>query len=117
MALKFTKYRPDPAQPITPEHRELLEQWGLWEDAERRGVKVAQNGPNGGSEPVDGQPGPGGDEKAVTSPPTASDEDDVPYSEWSVDELKEELKERKLPVGGTKAELVARLEKSDEDAE
>lgn len=118
MALKFSKYRPDPSQPITSEHREFLEQWGLWDDAERRGVKVGQNGPTGGSEGSDGHPGPGGDGEAVTQPPTPSDdEEDVPYEAWSVDELKEELKERKLAVGGAKAELIARLEKSDADAE
>jgi len=38
---------------------------------------------------------------------------DEPYSEWTVDELKEELKDRELPVSGTKPELIARLEEHD----
>lgn len=41
-------------------------------------------------------------------------EDDVPpYSEWSNEELREQLKGRGLSAGGPKAELVARLEEDD----
>jgi hypothetical protein len=35
------------------------------------------------------------------------------YDEYSVEELKEELRERDLPVSGTKDELIARLEEDD----
>jgi len=35
------------------------------------------------------------------------------YSDWTVDQLREELGFRDLPLSGTKKELVARLEESD----
>lgn len=35
------------------------------------------------------------------------------YHDWTVPELKEELENRDLPVGGKKDELVARLEADD----
>lgn len=41
------------------------------------------------------------------------EDDTVNYSEWTVEDLKTELKDRDLPVSGTKAELVSRLEESD----
>jgi hypothetical protein len=37
----------------------------------------------------------------------------APYSEWNVDELRDELRERQLPVSGNKPELVERLIASD----
>lgn len=37
------------------------------------------------------------------------------YSEWKVDDLKEELERRGLDTDGKKADLVERLEESDED--
>jgi hypothetical protein len=37
----------------------------------------------------------------------------APYSEWSVDELRDELRERQLLVSGNKSELVERLIASD----
>lgn len=46
-----------------------------------------------------------------------SDEDEEPsddYSEWNVDRLKAELKDRGLTVGGSKEQLIERLEASDE---
>ena len=36
-----------------------------------------------------------------------------PYEEWTVEELRSELDDRKLPTSGVKAELVARLETDD----
>lgn len=39
--------------------------------------------------------------------------DERPYAEWSPAELKDELKSRELPVSGSKAELVRRLEEDD----
>ncbi len=38
---------------------------------------------------------------------------DSEYAELTVDELKEKLADRDLPVSGKKAELIARLEESD----
>lgn len=45
----------------------------------------------------------------------AEDSDELPesYNDWKTPELKAELKARKLPVSGTDAELIARLEESD----
>lgn len=42
------------------------------------------------------------------------EEVDEPYSEWSLDDLKAELKERKLATTGNKEQMVSRLEKDDE---
>lgn len=46
----------------------------------------------------------------------ALDEDDS-YENWTVAELKAELKERDLAVDGNKSELIARLEEADEAEE
>ena len=48
-----------------------------------------------------------------------ADEDDesVDYSEWEVDDLKKELKERGLKTNGSKNQMIARLEKDDESGE
>lgn len=119
MAQKFTKYHPDPEVPITPEHRDFLVQWGRWDSAKARGVRVqgedSQDGAVGGSGDDPEAPVPTDPSSAVTEASTGSDVDeDAPYSEWSMDELKAELTERKLPVSGKKTELVARLEENDE---
>lgn len=45
------------------------------------------------------------------SGPVGEGED--PYLDWSVEDLREELKARELSTTGKKAELVARLEESD----
>jgi hypothetical protein len=42
-----------------------------------------------------------------------SDDLDEPYSEWTNDDLRDELEKRGLPKSGNKDELVARLEESD----
>jgi len=43
-------------------------------------------------------------------------EEDVPYSEWSLAELREECTARELDDTGAKSKLVARLEEDDENA-
>ncbi len=43
--------------------------------------------------------------------------DAAEYSDYTVDELKDKLRERELPVSGSKEELVARLEEDDESSE
>lgn len=45
------------------------------------------------------------------------DEDAEDYSEWDLDAIKNELKERGLKVGGSKKIMIARLEKDDESEE
>lgn len=45
------------------------------------------------------------------TPAPESDE----YSEWTVAQLKKELRSRELPVSGNHDELVARLEEDDEE--
>lgn len=40
----------------------------------------------------------------------------APYEQWTVEELREELRSRELAVSGSKPELVARLTASDRDA-
>lgn len=44
------------------------------------------------------------------------EEVEEPYSEWKVDELRKELRHRKLSDDGVKDELVARLEQDDASA-
>lgn len=118
MAQAFTKYHPDPSKPITREHAKLLVSWGLWGKAKARGVKVLRETDetsqrSAENAPKDDDKGKAQDDpqKAVTEPP--ADEDD-PYDEWTVEELREELGGRKLNKGGNKEELIARLEKDDE---
>lgn len=60
----------------------------------------------------------GTDSSALTTdgngPETVTDEDEVPpYIQWNKDELKEECRKRELPVSGTIADLVERLEEYD----
>lgn len=45
------------------------------------------------------------------------DEEEVPYTEWTNDELRAELVKRKLSLDGKKADLIARLEEDDAKAE
>lgn len=42
-----------------------------------------------------------------------TDETQEDYNDWTVDELKEELRSRELAVSGSKDELVARLQEAD----
>lgn len=55
---------------------------------------------------------PGEDEPE--SEDDGDDAEDSDYSEWSIEELKDALRTRGLPVSGNKDELVARLEEDDE---
>ena len=42
-----------------------------------------------------------------------ADDDSEDYAQWSNAKLREELGERDLPLSGTKAEMVARLQEDD----
>lgn len=53
------------------------------------------------------------DDEADEAGDDEEEEDDESYSDWNVDQLKEELKTRELPVSGSKEQLVQRLEESD----
>lgn len=46
--------------------------------------------------------------------PEEDEEEDVPYSEWTNDELRAELQSRGLELDGKKTALIERLEKDDE---
>ena len=46
----------------------------------------------------------------IPKPTTVKTDDKIDYSSMKVAELKELLKEKDLPVSGTKAELIERLE-------
>jgi len=56
------------------------------------------------------------DELDDDEPEDDEDEEELDddYSEWNVDQLKAELKERGLTVSGSKEQLIERLEASDE---
>jgi hypothetical protein len=62
-------------------------------------------------------PSPQNDGEGDDPPEPEDEEEDEEeaegYDAWSLDELKDELRERDLAVGGKKAELVARLEADD----
>jgi hypothetical protein len=45
------------------------------------------------------------------------DDEDEGYASWTNDELREELGRRELETSGNKADLVARLEESDNELE
>jgi hypothetical protein len=45
------------------------------------------------------------------------EDDEVAYGDLTVEQLKEELHTRELPVSGNKDELIARLEADDEEAD
>lgn len=120
MARPFTKYYPDPEVPITEEHKNLLEQWDLWDDAERRGVKVAQDGAVDGSGDQGESLGPAESETGSVGASTASEEggrnlDELEYSDWTAAELRDELGNRELSTSGNKREMIARLEEDDKE--
>lgn len=50
------------------------------------------------------------------TPQVVAEEVDEPYEKWTVEDLREELKNRQLPQGGNKSELVERLEMDDASA-
>lgn len=56
-----------------------------------------------------------GDEAEVTE--DDEDEELPPYSEWTNENLRAELVERKLSLDGKKADMVARLEEDDAKAQ
>lgn len=52
-----------------------------------------------------------------TTETESSEEELIPYSEWTNNELQEECRARELPVSGRKDELIARLEAYDSELE
>jgi hypothetical protein len=90
------------------------------------GTNVARAGrlPRDNAEPVtptdedDPVAAQGGDAaEAAEDDEEDGDEEDVPYSEWSNDELRKELRDRDLSTEGKKADLIARLEEHDASSE
>jgi hypothetical protein len=67
-------------------------------------------------EEADNTPGPMETTREMTPREQTYVETDDEYEDWTVDELKEELGNRSLPVSGKKAELVQRLNAADEGA-
>jgi hypothetical protein len=53
--------------------------------------------------------------ETVTEEELVEDEEGASYEDYTVEELKDILRERELMVSGTKDELIARLEDDDED--
>lgn len=54
-------------------------------------------------------------ELAELSSTRVEEDDDRPYEDWRVEELKAQARHRQLPVSGSKADLVARLRDEDEE--
>lgn len=50
---------------------------------------------------------------AAQAKPVEVEEVEEPYDKWTVEELREELKNRELSQDGNKKDLVARLEEND----
>jgi hypothetical protein len=71
--------------------------------------------PRGGANDREMRLGENGPETVVQDDEESADED-APYSEWKVDDLRAELTDRQLPADGKKADLVARLEADDAEA-
>lgn len=71
------------------------------------------------SEPGDQPPAPTTeppstpDQTASSSAPSTDGENADPYDGWLKEDLVDELADRNLPVSGTKAELLARLQEND----
>jgi hypothetical protein len=58
-------------------------------------------------------PRPVGEHELLDSPGEKGDGAEDDLEDWTVDELKDELRERDLPVSGNKDELVKRLKEAD----
>ncbi len=74
-------------------------------------VPYDPNGPRPGDESFDKSDS---EEEEEELDEEEGDEDETDYNELSVDELRDYLRQRGLPTGGKKEELVARLEADDE---
>lgn len=72
---------------------------------------------HGGPSDANAEPGPTDTQTLEVTPEEATEEgellDVVDYNAFTVEELKAELKERKLAVSGSKDELVVRLAEND----
>lgn len=67
---------------------------------------------------VPGAP-PGGETNPVNQPsdPFNGEEPPEDYNDWTADQLRAELEDRKLPKSGNKPDLVSRLVEDDESSE
>lgn len=83
------------SDPLSDDDKEFLKSWN-------RADLIPDEDTDEASEPTDNAPEP---------------DEDTPYSEWTGDQLRAELKKRELPTSGKVADLVARLEEDDEDDE
>lgn len=88
-------------RPLSESDRKYLEDRGSYPLIDRLDQEFG-NISNDGEEPEDVFDGDDGD-----------DGPDPGYEEWTAEELREELRERKLSSTGTKAEMAARLREAD----
>ena len=56
-----------------------------------------------------------GNGQVAELPPSDEDDEIPPYEDWTAEELRDECRTRNLIVGGTKPELIKRLEANDEE--
>lgn len=103
------------SDPLTDDDKAWLRSWN-------RGDEIPEDTTGSPELAVDGSEDDGGSDTPDGTPEDESDqgegsEDDgeeIPYAEMTVADLKRELKERGLPVGGKHGDLVDRLEADDE---
>ena len=99
------------SDPLTDDDKAWLRSWN-------RGDEIPGDTTGSPELAVDGSEDDGGSDTPDDTPEAVSAQEDdgeeIPYAEMTVAELKRELKERGLPVGGKHGDLVDRLEADDE---
>ena len=103
------------SDPLTDDDKAWLRSWN-------RGDEIPGDTTGSPELAVDGSEDDGGSDtpddipEAVSAQEDGSEDDgeEIPYAEMTVADLKRELKERGLPVGGKHGDLVDRLEADDE---
>ena len=101
------------SDPLTDDDKAWLRSWN-------RGDEIPGDTTGSPELAVDGSEDDGGSDipddipEAESAQEDGSEDDEIPYAEMTVADLKRELKERGLPVGGKHGDLVDRLEADDE---
>ena len=101
------------SDPLTDDDKAWLRSWN-------RGDEIPGDTTGSPELAVDGSEDDGGSDtpddipEAESAQEDGSEDDEIPYAEMTVADLKRELRGRGLPVGGKHGDLVDRLEADDE---